>query len=91
MGEGEKRGGGGGEGGWTGSAACTWQSREAINHEDNASSPLSEPRSLGVERAVLEGRNEGERKRRVPRGHKQKEYEEGGRGARQRREGPGKK
>lgn len=48
-GEGEKRGGRGKEGGWTDSAACTWQSKEAINHEDNASSPLSEPRSLGVE------------------------------------------
>lgn len=49
QGGGEKRGGRGKEGGWTDSAACTWQSKEAINHEDNASSPLSEPRSLGVE------------------------------------------
>jgi len=24
------------------SPACTWQSKEAINHEDNASPPLSE-------------------------------------------------
>lgn len=57
------------------SAACTWQSKEAINHEDNASSPLSEPRSL-------EGclRNSHRRKRREnkeeDRGDKQKEYGE---------------
>lgn len=71
--EGEKRGGRGGEGGWTGSAACTWQSKEAINHEDNASSPLSEPRSLGVEGCLGRKRRTKEESTE----DKQKEYERG--------------
>lgn len=44
------------------SPACTWQSKEAINHEDNASPPLSEPRSLGWR--VLRGRDEAGAKKR---------------------------
>lgn len=46
--------------GWT-LAACSWQSKEAINHEDNASPPLSEPRSLG--RWVLLGEDGTRRKK----------------------------
>lgn len=44
------------------SPACTWQSKEAINHEDNASPPLSELRSLGW-RGFL-GRDERRERRR---------------------------
>lgn len=51
------------DGGRMDSPACTWQSKEAINHEDNASSPLSELRSLG--RRGFHGRDERRRKRGV--------------------------
>ncbi|KYN16884.1 hypothetical protein ALC57_10863 [Trachymyrmex cornetzi] len=51
--------------------ACTWQSKEAINHEDNESSPLSELWSLGW-RSFLgrDGAERGEREkiRRTSRG-----------------------
>lgn len=75
------------------SPACTWQSKEAINHEDNAEPPLSEPRSLGW-RALLvadEAAREQRKRDRARKGpkedpkNKQEEYE------RQRREGPRKK
>lgn len=92
----EKRGGRGKEGGWTDSAACTWQSKEAINHEDNASSPLSEPRSLGVEGCLRRKRRAKEEEQAgVPRTSRRNTKGEGRRGereaGRQRREGPGKK
>lgn len=69
------------------SPACTWQSKEAINHEDNASPPLSELRSWdrGVSSEETNGeRRERERERRFV-GQAEEEYE------RQRREGPRKK
>jgi len=68
------------------SPACTWQSKEAINHEDNASSPLSEPGSLGW-RALLgadeywqerERERERERKREEEEKEKEKEREDAG-------------
>ena len=80
------------KGGWVReptTAACTWQSKEAINHEDNTSSPLSEPRCLGLEDCL---RRKAKRKRRKRRDeHEGRGQAEGIRGAGERREGPGKK
>lgn len=60
--EGGREGGGESSGGL--SPACTWQSKEAINHEDNASPPLSEPRSsLGSEELPREDTHERRKKR----------------------------
>lgn len=72
--------------GWTGLAACTWQSKEAINHEDNASSPLSEPQSLGW-RVVFGGGKASDERGGTSRRAEDKQKVYGG----QRREGPGKK
>lgn len=46
------------------SPACTWQSKEAINHEDNASPPLSKPRSLGWRALLVADEAAGKRRER---------------------------
>jgi len=58
------------------SPACTWQSKEAINHQDNASPPLSEPRSLGWKALLVADEAARERRRKRQRGReREEEYE----------------